>query len=163
MQFFNYKVLKVFSYGGRDLRAGEEIVLSERDGSIRENKGLVTRGRDLDPADEKDKAAIDAAEEAHDAEHAEGVAKDEAREEGKQEELGDDDTKRKALLEEAETLMTSIAEADGKQIDQKALAKIARAETNDIEKHVEELRAEKAKLDKDEEPEEEKPTPRERG
>jgi len=146
-----YKVTKEVEFDGRTLTLGEEIFLSERDASKLIQDGAVVVGRALDPANKDDADKIKEAEEAHDARYQAGKAKEEARDEQRQEEHKQDDEKRKTLIAEGKQIMKDLADADGKTADKDELAQLERIETPDLEKRVEELRAKKSELESDEE------------
>lgn len=121
--------------------------MSDREADKLIKGGFLTEGRLLDPEDKEDAKKIKEAEKKHDAKHAANVAKENERHGAKQEELGEDNTKRRDLFAEAEGLMTAIAKEEGKALDRSEFERLQRLETPQLEKNVERLREEKAKID----------------
>lgn len=91
MALASYKVITPFEHRGSDLKIGEELVLSERDGEDLVRRKRVVAGRILDPQDEKDAKLIKEAEKAYGQKYISDMARESKRDEVKQDELKERD------------------------------------------------------------------------
>lgn len=140
MALRNFKAIKDFERDGESVKSGEELVLTDREGETRLAAGEVMAGRFLDPADKDDAEKIQVAEEYYSDKYEANMAKEEARDEAKQEELSEEDVHRSELVEEGKQLLTEIANADGREPDREEMEKLSRLPTKDLEKAVAKLR-----------------------
>lgn len=146
MALRNYKALKDFDRKGTPVQAGEELVLSDREGGRLLAVGCVADGRALDPLDPKDSEKIQAAELEYKQEYQSDMKKEKARDDVKQEDLHDEDQNRKALVREATELATAIMAFDGNVPSVKDIEAMSSLPTDQLEAAVEKMRAELEKL-----------------
>ena len=151
MSIRNFKVVKVFEFEGKQLKLGEEIITSDKEGSKLVERGLVVEGRFLDPADPADKKKIDQAEKKFKANYEQVSKKNSDRVAQRQDDLAAEDEEKENLLEEAK----GIIPPDVAEVEVERLSKLS---LDDLRTEVESIKsAALGKTEGDEEKEPETP------
>lgn len=112
-----YKVRKPFMYEGQMRKIGAELILDSREADEFVRKGLVLEGRFLDPEDANDKKTIEDVKTKMAGKKTERAAEVEARSEARDERLAEEDEQRKALIDEAVSLLPDDADAENLKKD----------------------------------------------